>query len=88
MDMDEFVDLCILCGCDYTVNIGGVGPIKAFSYMTEYKSIENVIKKIEQSNNDPRKKKKYIVPDTFYYEEARKLFKDPLVERNKDVLNE
>ena len=33
MSMDEFIDLCILCGCDYTTNINGVGPIKAFKYI-------------------------------------------------------
>lgn len=33
MTMEQFVDLCILCGCDYTCNIGGVGPVKAFNYI-------------------------------------------------------
>ena len=27
---DEFVDLCILMGCDYVPNIRGIGPKKAF----------------------------------------------------------
>jgi flap endonuclease-1 len=30
MTMDEFIDLCIMCGCDYTHSIGGIGPVKAF----------------------------------------------------------
>jgi len=30
MNYDEFVDLCILCGCDYTPTIDGIGPITAF----------------------------------------------------------
>ena len=30
MTHEQFVDLCILCGCDYTTNIPGIGPVKAF----------------------------------------------------------
>ena len=31
--MEQFVDVCILCGCDYTTNIPGIGPIKAYNYI-------------------------------------------------------
>jgi len=44
MTMAEFIDLCILCGCDYTKHIKGVGPIKAFKYIKEHKTIEEVLK--------------------------------------------
>lgn len=30
---EQFVDLCILCGCDYTGTIGGVGPVKAYKFI-------------------------------------------------------
>lgn len=30
MSHEEFVDLCILCGCDYTESIDGIGPTTAF----------------------------------------------------------
>lgn len=45
MDMtyEEFIDMCILCGCDYTCTIEGVGPISAFKLIKEHKTIENVI---------------------------------------------
>lgn len=33
MTHEEFIDMCILCGCDYTCNIAGVGPVKAFKYI-------------------------------------------------------
>ncbi len=26
---EQFADLCILCGCDYTGKIGGIGPVRA-----------------------------------------------------------
>jgi flap endonuclease-1 len=46
MTMDEFIDLCILCGCDYTKNIGGIGPVRAFKLIKEESTIENVLAKI------------------------------------------
>ena len=29
LDQDQFVDLCILLGCDYVDKIKGIGPKKA-----------------------------------------------------------
>ena len=40
----EFIDLCILCGCDYTSTITGVGPVKAYRYILDYGNIERVLK--------------------------------------------
>lgn len=51
MDMKKFIDLCILCGCDYTTNIPHVGPMKAFNYIKESEgTIEAILKKIEAEN--------------------------------------
>lgn len=66
---DEFIDLCILCGCDYTEKIPGIGPIRALNLVQKYKSIEKILE-----NLDPEKHK---LPDPFPYEAARKLFKEP-----------
>ena len=49
MTHEEFVDLCILCGCDYTHSIGGIGPGTAFKLISECKTIENVLEKIEET---------------------------------------
>ena len=65
MTHEEFVDLCILCGCDYTHSIGGIGPGTAFKLISECKTIENVLEKIEEKNEDPSKKKKYQIPEKF-----------------------
>jgi flap endonuclease-1 len=86
MDQKEFIDLCILCGCDYTHTIGGMGPVTAYKLMKEHQDIEGVLKKVEESNEDPTKKKKYIVPEKFLYEESRDLFINPDVIRDKEVL--
>ena len=56
MSMDEFIDLCILCGCDYTHNIGGIGPIKAYNLIRDNKTIENVLVSIKKINDDPNRK--------------------------------
>ena len=86
MNMEEFIDLCIMCGCDYTVTIGGVGPVRAFNLIEENRTIEACLKKIERSNMDPKKKQKMIIPDNFLYQESRALFKEPDVIRDKPTL--
>lgn len=70
LSMDEFIDLCILCGCDYCESIKGVGPQTALKLIRQHKSIDNVIKHL---------KEKYQVPEDWPYAEARKLFQTPLV---------
>lgn len=32
---DKFIDLCILCGCDYTGSIKGIGPKKALALVRQ-----------------------------------------------------
>ena len=62
----EFVDLCMLLGCDYMDKIKGMGPVKALSMMKEHRSIEAVIEAIKGT--------KYEVPANFDYKRARDLF--------------
>ena len=38
--MDQFIDLCILCGCDYVNNIRGIGPVTALKLIIKHKNIE------------------------------------------------
>ena len=83
MTMDEFIDLCILCGCDYTHSIGGVGPVKAFNLMKDHGNIEDVLATLKRLNDDPNKKQKYVIPEEFLYEESRDLFKAPDVITDK-----
>jgi len=67
--MDQFIDICILCGCDYSASIRGIGPKKAFEYITKYGNIETLLKNLDET--------KYKVPDNFLFDECRKLFKNP-----------
>ncbi len=50
LEMDQFIDLCILCGCDYTVNIRGIGAITALKLIKEYKNMEGVLKHLAKDD--------------------------------------
>ena len=70
---EQFVDLCILCGCDYTDAIRGVGPVTALKLIKEHGSIEKVLAHLKDSGS------KWVVPDPFPFEAARRLFLEPEV---------
>jgi flap endonuclease-1 len=65
INYDEFIDFCILCGCDYTCKIPKIGPISALNIIKTHRNIEAFI----SQNN------KYNIPENFNYELARELFK-------------
>lgn len=69
--MDQFIDICILLGCDYTETISGVGIKKVWNLILKYGSIEELIK-----NESKIIENKYKLPDNFRYVEARKYFKN------------
>lgn len=46
--MNQFIDFCILSGCDYLGTIPKIGPGTAFKLITEHKNIENVIKHLKE----------------------------------------
>jgi flap endonuclease-1 len=50
----EFVDLCILLGCDYCDSIRGIGPKTALKLIRQHSSIENILDNLDR--------KKYTVP--------------------------
>jgi len=77
MDRDQFIDLCIMLGCDYCEKIRGIGPKNAIKLIQEHKSIEKVIEAIDT--------KKFIVPDNWLYEGARALFKEPEVKPASEI---
>ena len=61
INMDQFIDMCILCGCDYTPRIEGIGPIKAFKLIQDYGDIEKVIQTISSEISKTNKEKRYYV---------------------------
>ncbi|OJK00668.1 hypothetical protein ASPACDRAFT_116992 [Aspergillus aculeatus ATCC 16872] len=72
MDRKQFIDLCILLGCDYLEPIPKVGPNTALKLIREHGTLEKVVEFIQ---NDP--KKKYVIPDDWPYQDARELFLNP-----------
>jgi flap endonuclease-1 len=70
MTQEQFVDLCILCGCDYSPTIEGIGFTKAVKLMKELHSIEEILTFI-------RIKGTYKTPEFFPFHEARELFLHP-----------
>lgn len=80
LSYDEFLDLCILCGCDYTSKIYGIGPITGYKLIKENSTIENVLQKIKDNP-------KYKIPDNFDYKKARYLFKNEMKDLNISEIN-
>ncbi|PWN97043.1 PIN domain-like protein [Tilletiopsis washingtonensis] len=87
LTMDQFIDLCILCGCDYMEPIKGMGPKTALKLIREHGSIESVMEHIEEVNSKAAegKKGKYTVPEFFPYKEAREIFRHPDVHKGSEV---
>uniref|UniRef100_A0A0K0D1B5 Flap endonuclease 1 n=1 Tax=Angiostrongylus cantonensis TaxID=6313 RepID=A0A0K0D1B5_ANGCA len=75
--MEQFVDLCILLGCDYCESIRGIGPKKAFELIKSYGNIESILENLDQ--------KKYPPPTDWPYQRARKLFLTPEVSDCNDI---
>ncbi|XP_010094921.2 flap endonuclease 1 isoform X2 [Morus notabilis] len=71
LSTDQFIDLCILSGCDYCDSIRGIGGQTALKLIRQHGSIENILENIN--------KERYQIPDNWPYEEARQLFKVPEV---------
>lgn len=71
LTQEEFVDLCILLGCDYCESIRGIGPKRAMELIKQHKSIENIVQQIDT--------KKYSLPENWLHKEAQQLFLDPEV---------
>jgi len=63
LNRDQFVDLCILLGCDYCDSIRGIGPKTALKLIRQHHCIENILKNID--------KKRYGVPDSWIPNEVR-----------------
>ncbi|CAE8581033.1 unnamed protein product [Polarella glacialis] len=64
--MDQFIDFCILSGCDYCDTLKGVGPSTAIKMLIQHGSLEKVLEVL-----GPDK-----VPANFRYQAAREFFKE------------
>jgi flap endonuclease-1 len=70
LNQAEFIDLCILLGCDYCPTIPKIGKKRALDIIQKYRSIDTFLEK-EGS--------KYKIPDDFNYVDARNIFMNPCI---------
>jgi flap endonuclease-1 len=40
---EQFIDMCILCGCDYCPSIKGVGPKTSLNLVLKHGSIDTIL---------------------------------------------
>lgn len=77
--MDQFIDLCILMGCDYSDSIKGIGGKKGLDLIKKHKSIEKIIESLP--NKD-------AVPQDWNLELIRRLFREPEVIKTENISDE
>jgi len=76
---DQFIDLCIMMGCDYAPRIIGIKSELALALIKKYKCIESVIDNFDIINADidSAEPGKFIkLPEKFDYQRARNIFND------------
>ncbi|XP_075776041.1 flap endonuclease 1-like isoform X1 [Pelodiscus sinensis] len=71
LTQEQFVDLCILLGCDYCGKIWRLGPKKALKLLQQHGTIEGVLQNIDLQ--------KHPLPAHWDLEGARRLFLQPEV---------
>ncbi|KAI8432577.1 hypothetical protein MSG28_013565 [Choristoneura fumiferana] len=77
LKQNEFIDLCILLGCDYCGSIRGIGPKRAIELIRQHRSLDEILKNIDTA--------KYPPPENWDFEQARRLFVEPDVKDAKDI---
>ncbi|OSC97232.1 PIN domain-like protein [Trametes coccinea BRFM310] len=85
MNMSQFIELCILLGCDYLEPIKGVGPKSALKLIREHGTLgkvmehlkEKVAEKEETAEEGKKKKGGIQIPEEWPWEEAKKVFEKP-----------
>jgi flap endonuclease-1 len=77
LTMDQFVDMCVMCGCDYTNTIRGIGPKRSLELIKKHGSTKAAVESIDPA--------KHTVPVDFLHAEAAKLFHAPEITDPKDI---
>lgn len=80
LTQDQFIDLCILLGCDYCESIRGIGPTTAFKLIKEHQSLDKIVEHLQEKQGG-----KIQVPEDWPYEVVRELFKNPDASKADDV---
>lgn len=73
----QFIDMCMLCGCDYLEPLKGIGAKTALKLVREYDDMDAILDHLRKGKNPP--------PDEWPYQEARELFKHPDVKKAAEI---
>lgn len=71
LSMSQFIDLCILLGCDYCPSVKGIGPKRALNLIREHGSLDQIVGELENLG--------FKAPEEWAYKEAKGLFENPEV---------
>jgi flap endonuclease-1 len=77
LNMSQFVDFCILCGCDFAGTIKGIGPKTALTGIRKHNSIEAFLKTLNTTKHPP--------PEPFPLDEVRSVLSEPEVVDAKNL---
>lgn len=64
LTLDQFIDLCILCGCDYCPVVPRINYQKAYELIVQFGTIENILANYSEK-----------LPTNYNFQEARNIFK-------------
>ena len=73
LTMAEFIDFCILCGCDYCDRLKGVGPHTAYKLIKKHSTIEKVLEVLAKTPEELQ---------YYDYVKARNFFLKPEVRKD------
>lgn len=69
---DTFVDLCIMCGCDFNTNIVKIGPKRSYDLLQQHGSIDNLPRNMDSKcllHNRCREIFKYVTSKDLTFDE-------------------
>ncbi len=81
----QFIDLCILLGCDYCNTIPGIGMKKAYQIIEKYGSIEKFINQLNSKCITDETNIKTIIPKDYNYIKTREYFNSPVVKKSNEI---
>ena len=81
---EQFSDLCILCGCDYSASFDILETAKIFEFIQKYNDIECILRSIEIKAKEENDLEKLKFVGTYDYTQARKLMNFNETEHNEE----
>jgi flap endonuclease-1 len=84
LNMNQFIDMCILLGCDYCPTISGIGMKRAYDLITQHQSIEGILELDKYSPTKEFKKTYKAAREYFKHAPVKAVTSDDLQWRELD----